>query len=79
MCHDSSVHQLVIDEATDTFVTGSGSGEVKVWSLSTLQQRISVESVHSHRMFRSGVLDLLYDGTTIYTCGVDGLVRSMQP
>ncbi|KAI9202400.1 WD40-repeat-containing domain protein [Polychytrium aggregatum] len=81
--HDNTIRTLAIDEERDLLISGSASGEVKIWDLVSFQETHywtpadPKGSTGSDRVGdpTCGILQLsVFDGW-IYSCGIDGTLR----
>ncbi|XP_065333652.1 dmX-like protein 2 isoform X2 [Cloeon dipterum] len=81
--HESAVKCLALDPNEEFFVTGSADGDIKVWSMSTLQPYFMFPGEHARSSFfkniGQGVTQLHIDSSSrLFSCGADGSMKVRQ-
>ncbi|XP_059484944.1 dmX-like protein 2 [Neocloeon triangulifer] len=81
--HESTVKCLALDPNEEFFVTGSADGDIKVWSMSTLQPYFMFPGEHARSSFfkniGQGVTQLHIDSSSrLFSCGADGSMKVRQ-
>ncbi|XP_072137542.1 dmX-like protein 1 isoform X4 [Mobula birostris] len=78
--HDSPVKAIAVDPAEEYFITGSAEGNMKVWSLSSLNLIHTFSNEHARQsLFRNigtGVMQIeTGPANHMFSCGADGTMK----
>ncbi|XP_032873372.1 dmX-like protein 1 isoform X3 [Amblyraja radiata] len=78
--HDSPIKAIAVDPTEEYFITGSAEGNMKIWSLSTLNPIHTFSNEHARQsLFRNigtGVMQIeTGPANHIFSCGADGTMK----
>ncbi|KAG0233631.1 regulator of (H+)-ATPase in vacuolar membrane [Actinomortierella wolfii] len=87
--HEMHVRSLYMDDEGGYFCSGSGEGDMKVWSLDTFEQLSSFENLQARNRFQLqtfdripvkayGVAQIAASMDSFYTCGPSGFLRARK-